>query len=277
MNCRAGTLAKIPAGSKLVFQMHYTPNGVEQSDVTRVGLLTCDASQVKQEVFTLMAIDQEFEIPPGVENYSVRASTRWLPAGAELLAITPHMHFRGKSFRLFGAVGESEMLLHVPNYDFNWQHTYQLQQPLPLDAFESGLQFEAVFDNSTHNPFNPDPTQIVTWGDQSWEEMAVAFFEVARPRQAHESSHRASTQGAQGIDLTEQQRAAKQKRTSKATSNWCSPNSTAMETGRFTSGKNKTCQCTACTLIFGTRTMTRLHPPLKFAKLPKSYSLTKPA
>lgn len=205
----AGYARKIPAGSKFVFQMHYTPNGVEQSDVTRVGLLTCDASQVKQEVFTLMAIDQEFEIPPGVENFSVQASTRWLPAGAELLAITPHMHFRGKSFRLFGAAGQSETVLHVPNYDFNWQHTYQLQQPLPLDAFESGLQFEAVFDNSTQNPFNPDPTQSVTWGDQSWEEMAVAFFEVARPRQTNESTRRVRTKDAQGSELTEQQRAAK--------------------------------------------------------------------
>ena len=205
----AGYARKIPAGSKFVFQMHYTPNGVEQADVTRVGLLTCDASQVKQEVFTLMAIDQEFEIPPGADNFSVRASTQWLPADAELLAITPHMHFRGKSFRLFGAAGESETLLHVPNYDFNWQHTYQLQQSLPLDTFESGLQFEAVFDNSENNPFNPDPTQTVTWGDQSWEEMAVAFFEVARPRQSNEAARHVSTKAAQANELTEQQRAAK--------------------------------------------------------------------
>ncbi len=208
----AGYARKIPAGSKFVFQMHYTPNGVEQSDVTRVGLLTCDASQVKQEVFTLMAIDQEFEIPPGSENFSVQASTQWLPAGAELLAITPHMHFRGKSFRLFGAPEQGQTLLHVPNYDFNWQHTYQLQQPLPLDAFKTGLQFEAVFDNSANNPFNPDPTQTVTWGDQSWEEMAVAFFEVARPRQANDTSRNVSTRRGQAGELTAQQREAKREK-----------------------------------------------------------------
>ncbi|MEO8268090.1 MAG: alkyl hydroperoxide reductase, partial [Aureliella sp.] len=168
-----------------------------------------DTSQVKQEVFTLMAIDQEFEIPAGADNFSVHASTRSLPPGAELLAITPHMHFRGKSFRLFGAAGQSETLLRVPNYDFNWQHTYQLQQPLPLDAFESGLQFEAAFDNSARNPFNPDPTQTVTWGDQSWEEMAVAFFEVARPRQADASTRPVSTQDGLNNELTEQQRTVK--------------------------------------------------------------------
>lgn len=176
-----GYARKIPAGSKFVFQMHYTPNGVQQADVTRVGLVTCDASQVSHEVFTLMALDQDFEIPPGAENFPVQASTRRLPEQSELLAITPHMHVRGKSFRLFGASGQDETLLYVPQYDFNWQHTYLLQKPLPLDAFDGGLQFKATFDNSANNPFNPDPTETITWGDQTWEEMAVAFFEVARP------------------------------------------------------------------------------------------------
>ena len=139
-------------------------------------------SQVTHEVFTTMAIDQEFEIPAGAENFPVRAQTRRVPDNAELLAITPHMHVRGKSFRLFGSRGEHTTLLHVPQYDFNWQHTYLLEQPLPLADFQDGLHFEATFDNSANNPFNPDPTQTVTWGDQTWEEMAVAFFEVARLR-----------------------------------------------------------------------------------------------
>ncbi len=185
-----GYARKIPAGSKFVFQMHYTPNGVQQADITRVGLVTCDVSQVSHEVFTLMALDQDFEIPAGAENFPVEASTTWLPEQAELLAITPHMHFRGKSFRLFGASGSDETLLYVPQYDFNWQHTYLLQKPIPLDAFDFGLQFKATFDNSANNPFNPDPTQTITWGDQTWEEMAVAFFEVARPLKSTNSSPR---------------------------------------------------------------------------------------
>lgn len=186
-----GYARKIPAGSKFVFQMHYTPNGVQQADITRVGLVTCDASQVTHEVLTLMALNQDFEIPPGAENFPVQARTTRLPEQSELLAITPHMHFRGKSFRLFGSAGKDETLLYVPQYDFNWQHTYLLQKPLPLEAFENGLQFKATFDNSANNPFNPDPTQTITWGDQTWEEMAVAFFEVARPLKTADSSPRA--------------------------------------------------------------------------------------
>lgn len=184
-----GYARKIPAGSKFVFQMHYTPNGVQQEDVTRVGLVTCDASQVTHEVFTLMGLDQDFEIPPGAADFPVNATTARLPQHAELLAITPHMHFRGKSFRLYGADGPHETLLYVPQYDFNWQHTYLLRKPLPLGVFKA-LEFQVTFDNSSENPFNPDPTETITWGDQTWEEMAVAFFEIASPLKTSDSSPR---------------------------------------------------------------------------------------
>jgi hypothetical protein len=183
-----GRARKVAAGSKFVFQMHYTPNGVEQTDVSKVGLLFAQPEQVTHEVLTLMAIDQEFEIPPGESSFAVQARTDWIPADAELLAITPHMHVRGKSFKLFINGPEAPPLLHVPAYDFNWQHTDLLRQPIALDSASHGLEFEATFDNSHANPFNPDPTETVTWGDQTWEEMALAFFEVARPVGATEFS-----------------------------------------------------------------------------------------
>ncbi len=92
------------------------------------------------------------------------------------------MHYRGKSFRLVGHQGEkTEILLDVPRYDFNWQHNYELLQPRPLSDFDR-IEFEARFDNSADNPANPDPSQLVSWGDQTWEEMAVVFFDATRPR-----------------------------------------------------------------------------------------------
>ncbi len=92
------------------------------------------------------------------------------------------MHYRGKSFRVFAERGdETEILLDVPRYDFNWQHIYELAEPLPLKSITK-LRFTARFDNSAKNPFNPDPKRHVTWGDQTWEEMAIGFFEVAVPR-----------------------------------------------------------------------------------------------
>lgn len=171
----------IPAGSKLVFQMHYTPNGQPQQDITSIGLTFAQDKDVTHEAITLMGIDQEFEIPPRAASHKVSVGLDRLPEQAELLAIAPHMHVRGKAFRVFGSEDDSHILLDVPNYDFNWQHSYMLRKPLPLTDLAT-LRFEATFDNSESNPFNPDPNEWVTWGDQTWQEMAVCFFEVSEPR-----------------------------------------------------------------------------------------------
>lgn len=188
----AGRARKVVAGSKFVFQMHYTPNGTAAEDSTSIGLVFGQDEDVTHEVYTLIALNQEFEIPPNAGSHTVKAKVPWLPEHAELMAATPHMHYRGKSFRLFAGEGDSSVLLSVPSYDFNWQHTYSLKEPIPLANMDS-LRFEAAFDNSDANPFNPDPNQWVTWGDQTWEEMAVAFFEVAEPREKPTDTNRKST------------------------------------------------------------------------------------
>ena len=178
----SGYARKVPAGSKFVFQMHYTPNGVEQTDLTQIGMTFIPESEVTHEVFTLIGIDQEFEIPPEVSDFPVHGKVGWFPKRAELLAIVPHMHVRGKGFQVTSVTGEqTEILLDVPRYDFNWQHVYELSKPIKLDQIDQ-MEFTARFDNSKNNPANPDPSQTVTWGDQTWEEMAIAFFEVSEPR-----------------------------------------------------------------------------------------------
>ena len=174
----------IPAGSKFVFQQHYTPTGSEQTDITKVGLIFADESEVTEQLQTFMAIDRKFEIKPNDPNHVVHVRLKKIPKNGKLLNISPHMHFRGKSFtakvkRKSG--GDSEILLNVPQYDFNWQHIYQLKEPLPLSDVGS-ISAEIVFDNSAKNPFNPDPEKHVTWGDQTWEEMAIGFFDVSIPR-----------------------------------------------------------------------------------------------
>lgn len=178
-----GYARRVPAGSKLVFQMHYTPNGAAQTDLTQVGIMTEEESAITHEVFTVIGIDQEFEIPPRTAEHRVSAELDWFPQRGTLLGIMPHMHYRGRSFefRATRRGGGEETLLRVPRYDFNWQHVYELADPLPLSTVDS-LSFTATFDNSAENPFNPDPSEWVTWGDQTWEEMAVVFCQVAQPR-----------------------------------------------------------------------------------------------
>ena len=171
-----GLAKKVPAGSRLVFQLHYTPNGTAQEDQSCVGLVFADPKTVKQQVSTDKAATHNFSIPPGAGNHKVEA-TRSFNSDTLVLAFFPHMHLRGKAFR-YTAIspdGKQEVLLDVPHYDFNWQNTYELAAP-KLMPRGSQMFCEAWFDNSDENLANPNPGATVRWGDQTWEEMMIGYF-----------------------------------------------------------------------------------------------------
>ena len=132
----AGAAKCIPAGSKLVFEMHYTPNGSAQQDITEIGLLFAEpaANEEVVEVITSEIGNTDFEIPPGEANHVVTATSQPIGEDLTLLSLSPHMHLRGKAFRyeLVLPNGEREMLLDVPAYDFNWQTRYRLAEPRKL-------------------------------------------------------------------------------------------------------------------------------------------------
>ena len=169
----------IPAGSDLVFQMHYTTNGHPASDQTSIGLAFAKQPP-KQRVLTLQLTNHSFVIPPRTDDYRVEVSGT-LPNDATLLSFFPHMHLRGKRFEynILRSDGTVETLLRV-NYHFHWQMSYRLAQPLFLKA-GTKLQAVAWYDNSEDNPHNPDPNKSVSWGGQTYEEMMVGFFDVAVP------------------------------------------------------------------------------------------------
>jgi hypothetical protein len=170
-----GFARKVPAGSSLVFQIHYTPNGTATTDITTVGLIYAKAP-VKYSVITRPILEARFVIPPGDPNYEVK-STYTFNEAAHLYSFMPHMHLRGKDF-VYRAVfpdGTSKILLSVPNYDFSWQTYYVTKEPV---AVPKGTRIECVahYDNSTNNKYNPDPTKAVRWGDQTWEEMMIGWM-----------------------------------------------------------------------------------------------------
>lgn len=172
----------IPAGSELVFQVHYTPNGSPQEDLSRVGLIFAKPDEVKKAIVTTKAVNHRLRIPPKEDNHRVEATSGSLPVDVELLGMMPHMHLRGKSFT-YEAVypdGKRETLLDVPAYDFNWQTGYLLEEP---KTFPAGTRMHCVahFDNSQFNLANPDPTITVGWGDQTWNEMMIGYFDIAVP------------------------------------------------------------------------------------------------
>lgn len=176
----AGMAKFVPAGSDLVFQMHYTTNGRPDRDQTSIGLVFAKEPPAER-VLTLQLTNDHFVIPPETDNYLVEA---WgtLPNDATLLGFFPHMHLRGKQFEynIVQESGKTETLLRV-NYDFYWQLSYRLSEPRHLKA-GTKLQAVAWYDNSSRNPHNPDPHASVTWGDQTYDEMMVGFFDIAVPR-----------------------------------------------------------------------------------------------
>lgn len=176
-----GTAMKVPAGSKILFEMHYTPNGTEQTDLSHIGLKFTDAANVKQEVVGVEALNSKFSIPPGAADHTVKASEKFRE-DLTLLSVTPHMHLRGKAFRYEAKYpdGKSEVLLDVPRYDFNWQLRYEFAEP-KLIPRGTVVECIATFDNSAGNPNNPDPSRTIRWGQQSWDEMMIGFFTAVRP------------------------------------------------------------------------------------------------
>jgi len=183
MTASEGLAKRIPAGSKLVFQMHYTPNGSPQTDLSEVGLIFVKQEDVAKELVTSAGLNFEFEIPPGADNHRVESDYQ-IFYDAELLSLTPHMHFRGKSFQVSAKYpdGKQEILLDVPHYDFNWQNTYFFAESKSLPG-GTQLQMVAHFDNSAGNLANPDPTATVHWGDQTWEEMMLGTLTMTRAEQ----------------------------------------------------------------------------------------------
>jgi peroxiredoxin len=176
-NYSPGTARLIPAGSKLLFEVHYTPNGTEHTDRSSVGIRLAKQapeSAVEMNILANMGI----RIPPGVSNQKGQM-TFTFPEDALVLSFMPHMHLRGISARyeLTYADGTTKTLLSVPDYDFGWQSVYRLEQPLHVPK-GAKLTWTGHWDNSGDNPRNPDPKKAIHWGLQTWDEMQNGWMEV---------------------------------------------------------------------------------------------------
>lgn len=174
-----GTARFVPAGSRLVFQIHYTPTGTVQTDQTRVGLVFADPKQVRKVIRSDMAINVELNIPPRAADYAAVADYRF-GQDSLLYSLFPHMHLRGKSFRITAVYpdGKREILLDVPHYRFDWQNQYILAKPKRMPE-GTVLKCEGHFDNSENNLNNPNPDVAVRFGEQTWNEMLVGYFDMA--------------------------------------------------------------------------------------------------
>jgi hypothetical protein len=175
---RPGQAILVKAGSDVVLQLHYTSDGKASEDTSKVGLIFAKEKPTAR-LAMLSATNFRFTIPPNDPNYEVSAKVT-LQRDSTLMSLLPHMHLRGKDMQMIATFpdGRTETLLSVPHYNFSWQLSYYLANPLFLPR---GTTIEAVahFDNSANNPSNPDPSKEVHFGEQSWDEMMFGFFTVA--------------------------------------------------------------------------------------------------
>jgi peroxiredoxin/mono/diheme cytochrome c family protein len=171
---------KFPKGSRVRFQIHYTPNGTATEDRPELGLVFCK-EKPKHQVVVAALFNAGLKIPPGADNHPVNAILP-VPFDVKVIAFLPHMHFRGKAYRyeVTPKGGKKEVLLDIPRYDFNWQLRYELAEPRSLPK-GSMLWATGWYDNSANNPANPDPTAEVRWGKQTYDEMMLGYVEYYIP------------------------------------------------------------------------------------------------
>ena len=171
-----GLAKKLPKGTVLRFQMHYTTNGTAVSDQTKLGIRFA-AKAPEHEIKVTGVSNTRFRIPAGDPNYKVVSSLP-IPMDVKMTALMPHMHVRGKAakYELVLPDGTRKLLLDVPRYDFNWQHTYRYAEPLMVPK-NSRIEYTCWFDNSVANKHNPDPKREVPWGPQTFDEMQLGYIE----------------------------------------------------------------------------------------------------
>ena len=188
-----GYALRIPAGSYLQFQVHYSNHHSEDvKDRTSIGLVFAK-EPVKHEVAQYEIWNNVFRIPPKDDNHRV-TSCFTLPQDVTAVAYTAHMHYRGKSMMTKAVFpdGKEEVLLNVPHYDFRWQETYFLKHQILLPR-GTKLVTTAYFDNSFDNLLNPDPSKAVRWGEPSDEEMMGFWLQFADPKpvgEMHSVAHK---------------------------------------------------------------------------------------
>jgi len=178
----AGVVRRVPAGSTIRFQIHYSNQTLSgdkpEIDRSMVGLVFAKEVKPETKLMTTNSVGNiMFKIPAGAENHRVTAC-RTVKRDTTIHGLTPHMHLRGKSmeYKVFYPDGKSEVLLSVPRWDFGWQTDYLLKEPKRLPA-GSRIMVTAYFDNSTKNKFNPDPTKDIRYGEPTYDEMMLGFMD----------------------------------------------------------------------------------------------------
>ena len=178
-----GISRRLEKGTDIVVQLHYHPSGKVERDQSMLGLHL--SGPPTKGVATMLMLNTNLYIPAGASDYRVKASMT-LPQDGDLFAIAPHAHYLGKEMKINAHLpdGSVKDLIYIKDWDFNWQGQYRYKEPIKLPA-GTKIELEYSYDNSTANPQNPsNPPKMVRWGEQTTDEMAVAFLGILLPTPA---------------------------------------------------------------------------------------------
>ncbi|MCI0341855.1 MAG: redoxin domain-containing protein [Planctomycetales bacterium] len=186
----------LPKGARIVLEVHYHKNGRPEKDHTSIGLHLAKAP-VKKRLRIFEIVNPTFRIPAGAERHQVTARTRVREA-ATALFVMPHMHLLGREARIEAELpdGQKRTLVHIPDWDFNWQDFYLFRDPLKLPE-GTRIRLDMWYDNSEKNPNNPNrPPKDVRWGEQTTDEMCLGY--VAYTRDAEDRTAEGAGAGKDG-------------------------------------------------------------------------------
>jgi mono/diheme cytochrome c family protein len=170
----------VPRGSDIVVQIHYHPSGKPEIDQSSLGLTF--SGPPTQGRTAAIVLGPRIDIPAGESHYVVKGQVV-LPRDVEVIGISPHAHYLCKDMKITAHLpdGSSVPLIWIKDWDFNWQGNYRYEKPIALPK-DTRVDLEYTFDNSENNPRNPaHPPVRVKWGEQTTDEMALAFVVVALP------------------------------------------------------------------------------------------------
>ena len=174
------TALPVPKGSDLVVQIHYHPSGKAEKDLSSLGLHYSGPATKGRA--GLVLINRRLNIKPGDANHVVEATVT-VGQDADLVGITPHAHWLATDMKVDARLpdGTTKPLIWIKDWDFNWQGQYRYATPMHLPK-GTQLHMRYVYDNSAANPQNPaSPPKLVTWGEETNDEMAIAFLDFVLP------------------------------------------------------------------------------------------------
>ena len=179
----AGVATQVPAGARIVLQVHYHKDGKPEMDLSRIGLYF--AKGPTDKTVHVIPMIHGLEIPAGDSHYTVTTTSAPSPVNYHLIAITPHMHWLGRKIKATATLpgGRQIPLISISDWDFNWQNTYLYKKPIALPQGTT-ITLTATYDNSARNLRNPNsPPKTVTWGEQTTDEMCIAFLHYTLDRE----------------------------------------------------------------------------------------------